>query len=606
MKRYVSILMLVLLFCAVVSGGCGGGGSDSPDAEQTESLNEDTGEYDPNEEARGNSGSSGREIDLSTLTANYIAQDGETLTGTLGANVKVSIADGASVTIRDVIISREKNNANKWAGLNCSGDATIILEGTNTLKGVWEDYPGIHVPEGKTLTIKGDGELTASSNGWAAGIGGGFGVSCGNIVIEGGTIEAEGGWRAAGIGGGQSSSCGKITITGGTVTAKKGNFAPYSIGAGGEGGTCEKVTIGGLEVIVSDDSFTYLGGKIIDLSTLTANYTAQNRETLTGTLRANVKISIADGATAALWNVTIKGVNSDRYRWAGINCEGNATIFLEGTNYVEGYHNKYPGIHVLPDKTLTINGNGELTARSCVVNIWDFSYGAGIGGSNHIPCGNIVIEGGVITAIGGDYAAGIGGGRNASCGHITIKGGKITATKGKYCPYSVGPGNGGTGDKEITLCGVNYTADEDTFTYGFEPNTDGTFNVNIDVGGAYNTNSMVFYGRKYLGLNEDGSYKLSGWEKLGEWPTSEENFADDQNFNVSRKYVELGFEFSIQLGPTWAYSNKFRDADLNNRIDKVEIAFGGSWWIATTQIKVNGNQVAEETAYFEHKPQYNW
>ena len=68
MKKYLSLLLIALMFCAVVSAGCGGGGSnnDSADSEQTESLNNDTGgedtgsedtTYDPNEEGRGgNSG----------------------------------------------------------------------------------------------------------------------------------------------------------------------------------------------------------------------------------------------------------------------------------------------------------------------------------------------------------------------------------------------------------------------------------------------------------------------------------------------------------------------------------------------------------------------
>ena len=40
--------------------------------------------------------------DLSTIQAAYTAQDGETLTGTLGSNVQISIADGAIVTLSGV------------------------------------------------------------------------------------------------------------------------------------------------------------------------------------------------------------------------------------------------------------------------------------------------------------------------------------------------------------------------------------------------------------------------------------------------------------------------------------------------------------------------
>ena len=287
MKKYISVLLIALLFCAVVSVGCGGGSdNDSIDPEQTESLNNDTGSYDPNDEARGNSE---EPTDLSKITADYIAHDGEILSGTLGAIVKVSIADGATVTIRDVTINGvHKHNSYPWAGLNCLGDATINLEGRNFVKGFYYAYPGIHIKEGKTLTIRGDGELTARSNANAAGIGGGLVYSCGNIVIEGGTIKAEGGELSAGIGGGWFGKCGDITITGGNitatggnsgagigsgwrgscgtitindtvtkVTATKGKYAPYSVGAGKEG-SCGKVTVGGQEKgNISDDPFIY-------------------------------------------------------------------------------------------------------------------------------------------------------------------------------------------------------------------------------------------------------------------------------------------------------------------------------------------------------------
>ena len=282
------------MFCAVVSIGCGGGGSDSTDSEQTESLTDDTGgedtTYDPNEEGRGGRGAV---IDLSAMTEDYTAEDGEILSMSPGAAFKISIADGATVTLRNVTINGISINpitrqwSYQWAGLTCLGDATIILEGTNSVRGFHYKYPGIYVPEGKTLTIKGNGALTASSNGYAPGIGGGNHIPCGNIVIEGGTINATGGGYAAGIGAGSSRNCGNITITGGTVTAtggfgsagigggyysncssititdkvtkvtaKKGEEAPYSIGAG-RGRTCETVTIGGKAGQISDSPYTY-------------------------------------------------------------------------------------------------------------------------------------------------------------------------------------------------------------------------------------------------------------------------------------------------------------------------------------------------------------
>ena len=196
--------------------------------------------------------------DLSTKNADYTANDGETLTGTLGADVKISIADGATVTLDGVSINADGtwgDDEDDHAGITCVGDATIILSGTNTVKGFYEDYPGIYVPGSNTVTIKGSGSLTASSNGYGAGIGGGFGISCGNIEIQGGVITATGGSYAAGIGAGSGvtgvgtgeSICGTITISGGTVTAIGGESAA-GIGSGyaqTNPSTCGAISISG-------------------------------------------------------------------------------------------------------------------------------------------------------------------------------------------------------------------------------------------------------------------------------------------------------------------------------------------------------------------------
>ena len=179
---------------------------------------------------------------LNYLTSNYEAANGKTITGTLGANVKVSIADGATVTLNNAIINGTNNSSYKWAGITCLGDATIILSGTNTVKGFYEDYPGIQAAVGKTLTLNGTGSLTASSNGYGVGIGGGYNIACGNIEIQGGTVEATGGNQAAGIGSGFLGTCGNITISGGTVTATGGNNGGAGIGSGYEG-TCGNITI---------------------------------------------------------------------------------------------------------------------------------------------------------------------------------------------------------------------------------------------------------------------------------------------------------------------------------------------------------------------------
>lgn len=187
-------------------------------------------------------------IDLDTITADFVAQNGDILINALATKHQISIADGATITLRDASI----NASNTWsdgeyAGITCLGDATIILKDgtTNTVRGFHENYPGIYVPAGSTLTIKGGdegtGTLIASSNGSGAGIGGGRNIACGSISIKGGTIEATGGNDAAGIGGGYQGNCGAIQIAGGTVTATGGKDAS-GIGSGSQA-TCTGIII---------------------------------------------------------------------------------------------------------------------------------------------------------------------------------------------------------------------------------------------------------------------------------------------------------------------------------------------------------------------------
>lgn len=193
------------------------------------------------------------QVDLDTLTAPYVAQDGDVLTGTAGS-YKITIADKATVILNGVDITHIPDVAlYEYAGLTCEGDATIVLAKgmSNKVKGGYENRPGIYVAKGKTLTIKGPGSLESSSQGWAAGIGGGKDLECGNIVIEEGIVIAKGGNNAAAIGSGWLGSCGDIVIRP-TVTLvtliREGNGGGY-IGAGKDG-SCGKVTIAdGAQVI---------------------------------------------------------------------------------------------------------------------------------------------------------------------------------------------------------------------------------------------------------------------------------------------------------------------------------------------------------------------
>ena len=338
---------------------------------------------------------------LAALTANYTAQDGDVLTGTLGANVKISIADGAAVTLDGVSINANGTwESGDYAGLTPLGDATITLkEGTtNTVKGFNQDYPGIYAAKDKTLIINGEGSLNVSSNGMAAGIGSGWWVESGDIEIQSGTIVAEGGSLGSGIGGAGSNNghCGNITILGGNIQATGGNAAAGIGAACGNGGD---ITIGGGSITAEGGGAGAgigCGGGTIGSITITAGLI-----NATGGLGA---AGIGPGSGGDCSKITIQG----------------GTVNATGGDY-------YP------------DGDGA---------------GAGIGtGADYSTCNNITITGGTIEAIGGKddesgegkTGAGIGTGTSSSCEGISITAQviQVTATKGGDGSESIGAGKDG-------------------------------------------------------------------------------------------------------------------------------------------------------------------
>ena len=248
-------------------------------------------------------------VDLSTLEGDKELQNGDVVTGTLGGNYQITIADGATVTLRNANITNLGKNCN-WAGISCPGNATLVLEGENTVCAGLDNYgnnnyPGIWIAPDKTLTIKGDGSLTAYSNNtepYGAGIGGGFEIEAGNIVINGGTIIATGVVGAAGIGSGANASCGNITINGGTIIATGGEGAA-GIGSGGYA-SCGTITINGGTV-------TAAGGEVAagigsGDSSSCGNITIADTVTqVTATKGSNAPNSIGAGKDGSCGTVTI-------------------------------------------------------------------------------------------------------------------------------------------------------------------------------------------------------------------------------------------------------------------------------------------------------------
>lgn len=164
-----------------------------------------------------------------TLSGNesYTAADGDLLTGTTSGTI--TIDNNASITLSDATIT---------AGIICNGTATITLVGTNIVNvnnaALAHKTAGIQIGgSGTTLTIRGNGSLTATGGSAAAGIGLGrtwdASVTAGSIVIEGGTVTASGdiGIGIGTVGNSQTAAIDGISIKGGTVNASLGKGYLY-------------------------------------------------------------------------------------------------------------------------------------------------------------------------------------------------------------------------------------------------------------------------------------------------------------------------------------------------------------------------------------------
>lgn len=306
--------------------------------------------------------------DLATVATPYTAKNGEILTGKLGGGAantgNVKIAAGATVVLHNVeITSVDTDGGKQYAGIDCEGNATIVLSGINKVKGGAADKPAIYIPQDNTLTLRGSGSLEADGTGCGAGIGGGRIYNCGNIVIAGGDITAKAGASSAAIGSGDTKSCGTITISGGTVTASSSGTGA-AIGSG-ISGSCGTINMSG--------------------GTVTAN-------------SSNWGAAIGSGYNAAsCGTISISG--------------GNVTASSTGIGAGIG-SGKSSGCTGISITGGTVEASGTAGA------------GIGSGSDSGTSCGPVTITSGVtkVTAQKTTATCSIGKGYVASCGTVTIDG----------------------------------------------------------------------------------------------------------------------------------------------------------------------------------------
>ena len=291
------------------------------------------------------------------------------------------------------------------------GDVTVTLkDGTeNTLKsgvsraGLEKSGTGDSIG---TLTIKGNGKLNTYGGNDGTGIGAAYdsSKSCANIIIESGTIFANG--SAAGIGGAKNGSGTKITIKGGNITAKS-NWGGAGIGGGYKGA--------GSDITVSGGEVNATGGK-------------NGAGIGGGSNGAGSNITVSGGIIEA------KGGENGAGIGGGNNGDGSYITVSGGEVKANG---GYAGAGIGG----CYNGSGSyITISGGKVTAIGASFGAGIGGGCYGAGSNITISDSEISVTGGERVAGIGGGLFSDGSDIKIENSIVSIIAG-YRGTGIGGGS---------------------------------------------------------------------------------------------------------------------------------------------------------------------
>ena len=190
----------------------------------------------------------------------------------------------------------------------------LTLAGASTLKS-GKNKAGLQIETGAELTITDNstGKLTADGGSeGGAGIGGGSNSDGGAIIINGGTVSANGRNGGAGIGGGNKGSSGTITIKGGTVSTNGGS------GGAGIGGGLEGV---GGTIVIDGNAIVTASGNDRGAG---IGHGRGGEQTAKITIKGNATVEVSGSYYAGYATGAIVGT---------ITLGGNATITAHGVRF---------------------------------------------------------------------------------------------------------------------------------------------------------------------------------------------------------------------------------------------------------------------------------
>lgn len=295
-----------------------------------------------------------------------------TADGASAENYNVYYDGNGTLTLKDATINGTNTIGHVGAGIFASGDLTIVLEGSSTVKGVQDpngETQSIRVEE--NLTIQGGGSLTAQGAETSSGSSYGIFV-IGSFTQQGGSVTASGGNVS-----GNYNSTGlyvygsTVTVQGGTLTATGGTTGSGSYGISANG----SVTLSDATVTATGGTGKYSYGLYVssnspsvtlsDSGSLTAR--SESADKAGGIYFQNPfgstgSVTVGNGSTL----LTNSVIRQDMYNTQNpLAPTGDGSWLIYGqsnqTSAVGGSYTLKENITIPEDVTLTIPAGGTLT-----------------------------------------------------------------------------------------------------------------------------------------------------------------------------------------------------------------------------------------------------
>ncbi len=285
-----------------------------------------------------------------------------TADGASADNYNVYYDATGTLTLKDATINGTNTIGHVGAGIFASGDLTIVLEGSSTVKGVQDpngDSQSIRV-EGN-LTIQGGGSLTAQGAETSSGSSYGIFV-IGSFTQQGGSVTAIGG----NINGNHTSTGlyvygSTVTVQGGTLTATGGTTGSGSYGISANG----SVTVSSAAVTATGGTGNYSYGLHIQSSSPSVTISGSSSLTArsgTATNRAGGiyfqnpfgstgSVTVGENSTLLTNSVIRQDINVDQYPLAPT---GNGSWLIYGQS---NQPSAVGGTYTLEENLTIENGN---------------------------------------------------------------------------------------------------------------------------------------------------------------------------------------------------------------------------------------------------------